>query len=179
MTTPKSDSLQRHEVSGRQSLAVIRSLTPDDAQSIAEIYNHYVINTAVTFELEPVSIISVKEAIASAQFPWLGLEWIGGFAGYACANPWKSRCAYRYSVESTIYLHPDSLGKGLGTKLYRQLIEETRTFGLHSMIAGIALPNAASQRLHEKLGFKKVAHFQEVGWKFERWIDVGYWQLLL
>ena len=67
----------------------------------------------------------------------------------------------------------------MGTKLYRQLIEETRTFGLHSMIAGIALPNAASQRLHEKLGFKKVAHFQEVGWKLERWIDVGYWQLLL
>jgi phosphinothricin acetyltransferase len=82
-------------------------------------------------------------------------------------------------VESTIYLRPDAAGRGLGTKLYSSLLAELRDRQLHVAIGGIALPNAASVALHEKLGFEKVAHFRQVGNKFDRWVDVGYWQLIL
>jgi phosphinothricin acetyltransferase len=148
---------------------------------MAEIYNHYVVNTVVTFEVEAISIASMIERISetSPSFPWLAAEYEGALVGYAAASPWKSRCAYRYAVESTIYMRRDCVGKGWGTLLYRRLIEEVRRLGFHSMLGGIALPNPPSQRLHEKLAFKKIAHFAQVGRKFERWIDVGYWQLLL
>jgi L-amino acid N-acyltransferase YncA len=161
--------------------ATIRPLTVADAAAIAGIYNHYVVQTTVTFEAEPVSAARMKERIEETipSFPWLGLELEGELAGYAGASAWKSRCAYRYAVESTIYLRNDFTGKGWGTSLYRRLIDEVRRLGFHSMIGGVALPNSASERLHEKLGFKKIAHFEQVGWKFERWIDVAYWQLLL
>jgi phosphinothricin acetyltransferase len=163
-----------------QSLT-IRSVTVSDAATIAEIYNHYVANTVVTFDVEPVSVLSMTERISETipSFPWFVLELEGVLVGYAGAGPWKSRCAYQYAVESTIYLRVDCAGKGLGTPLYHRLIEEVRRLGFHSMIGGVALPNPPSQRLHEKLGFKKIAQFEQVGWKFERWIDVGYWQLLL
>jgi len=159
----------------------IRQVTPADAAAIAEIYNHYVTQTAVTFEVELTSsaemLVRIEETTSS--LPWLVFELEGSLIGYAFASPWKSRCAYRYSVESTIYFRPEATGQGCGTPLYRQLIKEVEQLGFHSMIGGIALPNPSSERLHEKLGFQKIAHFKEVGWKFERWIDVGYWQLLL
>jgi phosphinothricin acetyltransferase len=99
--------------------------------------------------------------------------------GFAYASKWKGRCAYRYSVESTAYLADCSTGRGIGTRLYEALFTELRKSKMHVVMAGIALPNDASIALHEKLGFEKVAHFREVGWKFGKWIDVGYWQLLL
>jgi len=99
--------------------------------------------------------------------------------GYCYASKWKGRCAYRYSVESTVYLSPDATGKGIGSKLYGTLLAELRQRQFHTVIGGIALPNPASVALHEKLGFEKVAQFRQVGNKFGRWIDVGYWQLLL
>ena len=78
-----------------------------------------------------------------------------------------------------MYLHPEHLGHGWGSLLYAALLDDLRQLPIHTVIGGVALPNAASVRLHEKLGFRKVAHFSEVGLKFGRWIDVGYWQLLL
>jgi len=99
--------------------------------------------------------------------------------GYAYANKWKSRRAYKHSVESTIYIQSGELYKGIGTILYGELINRLKNLGFHSIIGGIAMPNEASINLHEKLGFEKVAHFKEVGFKFEKWIDVGYWELLL
>lgn len=175
------DSLAGRGSLGGSGGRVIRRVTSADAAAIAEIYNHYVTKTAVTFEAEPVSSAGMLGRIEEtfSSLPWLVFEFEGALIGYAFASPWKSRCAYRYSVESTIYLRPESTGQGCGTPLYRQLIKEVGQLGFHSMIGGIALPNPSSERLHEKLGFKKIAHFKEVGWKFERWIDVGYWQLLL
>jgi phosphinothricin acetyltransferase len=82
-------------------------------------------------------------------------------------------------VESTIYLRPDLIGKGAGRILYEDLISKLRNLSLHTVIGGIALPNESSVALHERLGFLKVAHFKEVGWKFDQWIDVGYWELIL
>ena len=99
--------------------------------------------------------------------------------GYVSAAKWKGRSAYRFSVESTIYLDHRSTGQGIGTKLYGQLFSILRSRSIHVVIGGIALPNAASVALHERLGFTKVAHFAEVGFKFGRWVDVGYWQVTL
>lgn len=160
---------------------MIRQATEQDASQICEIYNHFVLQTAVTFEEEPVDADEMARRICEtlAGLPWLVWEDGGRVLGYCYASKWKGRCAYRYSVETTVYLRPDAGGRGLGTQLYTALLEDLRERGLHAAIGGIALPNDASVRLHEKLGFEKVAQFREVGNKFGRWVDVGYWQLIL
>jgi L-amino acid N-acyltransferase YncA len=161
---------------------VIRQAVATDAEAVSRIYNHYILNTAITFEEQPVLPSEMAERIAevtSASLPWLVAEQDGSILGYAGASKWKGRSAYRFSVETTIYLAPDCFGRGIGTSLYQLLLKQLRNQGLHVAIGGIALPNAASLALHEKLGFHKVAQFAEVGFKFGKWIDVGYWQLTL
>jgi len=115
----------------------------------------------------------------TAVYPWLVYEEGDDIAGYAYAGPWKARHAYRFATECTVYLSPDYHGKGIGTALYKQLFAKLCAMSVRTVMAGIALPNAGSVALHEKMGFEKVAHFKEVGWKFEKWIDVAYWQLIL
>lgn len=160
---------------------MIRSAGPADAAAICAIYNPYVLNTIITFEEQAVSITEMENRILEVvrDLPWLVAEEDGQILGYAYASKWKSRCAYRYAVESTVYLQTGLAGRGLGTLLYRALLADLRGRGMHTVIGGIALPNPASVALHEKLGFVQVAHFKEVGWKLERRIDVGYWQLIL
>jgi len=159
---------------------VIRPATPQDAADLAAIYNPYIEKTIITFEeqaITPADIAQRVTEVQSAELPWLVAEIGGRVVGYAYASKWKGRCAYRYSVESTVYLNESQTGKGLGTQLYRALLNELAGRKIHAVIGGIALPNEASVKLHERLGFKKVAHFPEVGFKFGRWVDVGYWQL--
>lgn len=161
---------------------MLRAATIADAAAIAGIYNHHVLNTIVTFEEDAVTVADMTQRIAetiAAELPWLVWEENGGVLGYAHASKWKSRCAYRHSVESTIYLADAATGRGIGTTLYGTLIAALQPKGIHGILGGVSLPNPASVALHEKLGFVKVAHFKEVGWKFEKWIDVGYWELLL
>lgn len=161
---------------------MIRPALASDADAIAHIYNHYIRNTTVTFEEMQVSAQEIAariEELGATSLPWLVLEHERKMVGYAYASKWKGRCAYRFSVESTVYLDPAYTGRGLGTSLYAALFAALRDKGMHVVIGGIALPNAASVALHEKLGLEKVAHFKEVGFKFERWIDVGYWQMKL
>jgi phosphinothricin acetyltransferase len=161
---------------------VIRTATAGDADAIARIYNHYVANTIITFEEQAVSSEEMAARIAevaAASPPWLVAEQDGRVVGYAYASKWKGRCAYRFSAECTVYLDPDCVGRGYGTQLYESLFAALRERGMHAVIGGVALPNPASVALHEKLGMRKVAHFGEVGYKFERWIDVGYWQATL
>jgi L-amino acid N-acyltransferase YncA len=160
---------------------MIRGVYTEDAKAICSIYNHYVKNTIFTFEENPVSKEEMKDRIAEAtvSLPWVVWEDNEEIKGYAYACKWKTRSAYRFSVESSIYLQPDFIGNGAGRILYEALISELRNLSLHTVIGGIALPNESSVALHERLGFIKVAHFKEVGWKFGRWIDVGYWELLL
>lgn len=160
----------------------IRSATSHDAARICAIYNHYVATTTVSFEEDAVSVTDMAQRIAdvaAAGLPWLVLEVDGALAGYAYATRWRVRAAYRQSVESTIYLDPAATGRGHGRLLYGALLDALRQRQLHLVIGGIAQPNAGSVGLHEALGFRKAAHFTEVGMKFGRWIDVGYWQLLL
>lgn len=160
----------------------IRDATVKDAEITAAIYKHYVLNTSISFEEAEVPAIEMAGRVADVQaagLPWLVVEVDGAVAGYAYATKWRVRHAYRFSVETSVYLAPSSAGQGLGTILYRALIERLRDGGFHLAIGGIALPNPASIALHEKLGFEKVAEFREVGFKFGRWTDVGYWQLTL
>jgi len=162
------------------SLSTLRPARASDAAAICAIYNHYVTTTAISFEEDPVPEADMAQRIADvngAGLPWLVLDIDGRVVGYAYATKWRVRPAYRHSVESSIYLDKDSTGRGLAGALYGALLDELRARGLHRVIGGIALPNAASVGIHEKLGFRKVAHFSEVGKKFGRWMDVGYWEL--
>ncbi len=160
----------------------IRAALPGDAGAICAIYNHYITQTTISFEEEPVSAGEMAQRIAdvgAAGLPWLVLVDGDTLIGYAYATKWRVRQAYRFSVETSVYLDCQRTGRGAGRMLYDALLAELRQRELHLAIAGIAQPNEASVRLHERLGFKKVAHFGEVGRKFGNWVDVGYWQLQL
>lgn len=160
----------------------LRDAMPDDAAAIVTIYNHFVVSTTISFEEIPVLELAMRQRIAEVQeagLPWLVAVVDGAVAGYAYASKWRVRPAYRFSVESSVYVAPSHARQGLGAALYAALIDRLSRCGRHSIMGGIALPNEASVALHEKLGFVKVAHFSEVGLKFDRWIDVGYWQLTI
>lgn len=158
---------------------MIRPVSHIDIPPIAEIYNHYIRETAVTFEEEEISSDEIRariQKVGSAGLPWLVAEQEGKVVGYAYATKWKERSAYRYSVEISVYVAHDERGKGWGTKLYEALFGELRNREAHLVIGGITLPNTSSVALHEKFGMEKVAHFKEIGFKFGEWRDVGYWQ---
>jgi L-amino acid N-acyltransferase YncA len=162
--------------------ARIRAVAADDAAAIARIYNHYVTDTIVTFEEDPVTSSEIESRIReieSASLPWLVAEQNGEVVGYAYAGKWKARRGYRIAVEVTVYLDAACAGRGIGSALYAELLAELKSKGIHTAMGGIALPNDASIKLHEKFGFKKVAHFKENGIKFGKLIDVAYWQLML
>lgn len=160
----------------------IRDANDGDAAAVAAIYNVHVRDTIVTFELDEVGVDEMARRMAQVRdlgLPWLVLEERGAVIGYACGGPWKARAAYARTVESSIYLAEAAIGRGLGKRLYAELLERLRACGIHAVIGGVSLPNAASVALHEGLGFAPVGAFREVGWKLGRWIDVGYWQLRL
>ena len=163
-------------------IATIRTVDSSDAVAIAAIYNSYITETVITFEEEPINgeeMLRRIEDVRSTSLPWFVAEEEGRVVGYAYAAPWKVRAAYRFSVEITVYLAPGNVGRGIGSLLYGRLISSLQTLGVHAVIGGVALPNKASIALHEKFGFEKVAHFQQVGFKFNRWIDVAYWERIL
>jgi L-amino acid N-acyltransferase YncA len=157
---------------------MIRNALPADAPGICGIYNHYVEHSVITFEETPVEPKEMEGRIKEVQekYPWLVWEEKNEILGYAYASSWKGRCAYRFSAEATVYVRQDIRGKGVGKALYGTLLEELSRRSVHMVLAGIALPNEESQALHERFGFKKAAHFSEVGFKFGRWVDVGYWE---
>lgn len=160
----------------------LRDAQPDDASAIAGIYNHYVRETVVSMEFEPVAPQEMATRIAGVQnagLPWLVLCDGGQLLGYAYASPWRARIGYRHAVETSVYLDPAACGRGIGSRLYLALLGSLRAAGYHAVIGGIALPNPGCVALHEKFGFVPVARFREVGRKFDEWVDVGYWQLLL
>jgi len=157
----------------------IRAATLSDAGAVAEIYNYYIAETVSTFEEEPVTDAEIArrlELVWSASFPWLVAEEGGQVIGYAYASRWNSRSAYRFTAEATVYLAPGRGGRGLGSKLYAELFRILQGQGIHTVIGVVSLPNNASVALQEKFGLRKVGHFAEVGFKFDRWIEVGYWQ---
>jgi len=160
---------------------MIRLATPADAAAICAIYNYYIVNTTISFEENPVEADDMAQRIetTNTRHCWFVYEENGIIEGYAYATPWRVRSAYRNSVETSVYINHNSGGKGIGTALYTHLIAELRQRGIRAVIGGIALPNRASVALHERMGFTQVAHFVDVGQKFGKWVDVGYWELVL
>jgi L-amino acid N-acyltransferase YncA len=163
------------------SKLAVRSAEPEDAEQIAAIYNYYVMNTVITFEEQEVAVAEMTNRIREIRtsLPWLVALRGEQIIGFAYAGKWKTRAAYRFSTEVTVYVRKGVERAGVGSALYSQLLPALKVQGVHTAIGGIALPNDASIRLHEKFGFEKVAHFKEVGFKFNRWIDVAYWQRAL
>ena len=161
---------------------MIRPVSPDDAASICDIYNYYIENTIITFEETPLLTFQMEERIRkiSAKYPFIVWEEeTGKINGYAYINIWKERSAYRFSAELSVYIRDGLQGRGMGRKLMEKLLEEVRKTEVHCLVSGIALPNDRSVALHEKLGFKKIALFGEIGRKFNKWVDVGYWELII
>ncbi len=152
-----------------------------DAPYIAEIQNYYILNTTITFELEPISIEEMERRISEivANYPFLVYIEDGELKGYCYAHKWKERKAYSATAEISIYLHPTVCQRGVGLRLMTQLIEECRNRGLKTLIACVTEENAGSIHFHKKLGFEKVSHFRAVGRKFDRWLDVIDFQLTL
>lgn len=160
----------------------VRDAEPGDAEAIAEIYYYYILNSHATFELDPIDAVEMLRRIENSVehgLPFLVADSDEKIVGYAHAQPYKQRAAYKRSVEISVYISPASTATGIGSALYARLFERLGSLDIHAVIGGISLPNDASVRLHEKFGMTKVAHFREVGNKFGRWIDVGYWQLVL
>jgi phosphinothricin acetyltransferase len=161
---------------------MIRPVEEKDAAAIAGIYNYYIENTVITFEETPLPADEMEKRIRtiSSRYPYLVMENEGEITGYAYINTWKERAAYRYAAEVSIYLKDGFIGRGTGKSLLGRLLEAVRTTTkIHALTAGITLPNDRSVRLHEKFGFKKIACFEEIGFKTDRWLDVGYWELIL
>lgn len=159
----------------------IRKAELRDASQVADVYNYYVQQTHHTFETEPLGEEEMRKRIeeTTEDYPFLVAEENGEIVGYAYATQFKLRQAYEYASEVSIYVRNAAKQKGIGTQLYEQLFDELQETDTHAVVAGISLPNDASVRFHERLGFEKVAHFKEVGYKLGRWIDVGYWEKIL
>jgi phosphinothricin acetyltransferase len=160
---------------------LIRVALASDAASMLEIYAPIVRDTPVSFELVPPSLEDYRLRIASVleTMPWLVCEERGEILGYAYASRFRPRPAYRWTAEATVYVHPRSRRRAVGRALYTALFDGLRLLGYRSVIAVIALPNAASVALHEALGFVPAGVFRGVGYKLGRWHDVGFWQLAL
>jgi L-amino acid N-acyltransferase YncA len=159
----------------------LRLATPDDAAAIAAIYAPVLRDTAITFEVEPVGTEEMGRRVATTlrRHPWLVAEIDGKVAGYAYAAQHRTRSAYDWSADVSVYLAPQARRRGLGRALYIALLDLLTAQGFANAVAGIALPNDASVRLHESLGFTAVGVYRSVGWKLSSWHDVGWWQLRL
>ncbi|GHT55299.1 GNAT family N-acetyltransferase [Bacteroidia bacterium] len=161
---------------------MIRNVKLSDAARIAEIYNYYIENTVVTFDAIPVAAENIRhkiEEIRAKGYPYLVCEKDEQLVGYAYLNTWRSRAAYNITLETSIYLDIQHTGKNLGTKLYAALIEKASGMNIHSLIGVISLPNDESRKLHEKFGFQLIGNFREAGIKFNKLIDVEFWQKFL
>jgi L-amino acid N-acyltransferase YncA len=160
---------------------VIRLARESDAAQMLEIYGPVVRDTTISFELVPPTEDELRRRIRSTleKTPWLVCEAGGRVAGYVYAGLFRTRQAYQWTVETTVYVHPDCPRRGVGRALYTSLLECLRIQGYYSATAGITLPNTASVALHESLGYRLVGVFQKAGYKHGGWHDVGWWQLEL
>jgi phosphinothricin acetyltransferase len=154
------------------------SIRPAVLPLLTKIYNHYVVNTPVTFDIEPYTV--ERRETCFSQFRPAGrhrllvAEESGSVLGYAGTMRWRPRAAYDTTVETAIYCHPQAMGKGIGSRLYNSLFDALKDEDIHCFVAGYTLPNPASAVLHERFGFKTVGIFPEVGWKFGRYWDVAW-----
>ena len=160
---------------------MIRSVHINDAQELLDIYNYYVINTTANFDIEPLTLEMFINKLNHIipNYPYIVYEENNEILGYAYGSRFRPRAAYNYVAETTVYVKHKAHGKQIGTKLYAELIRLLKETDLHTVLGVLTIPNEASIKLHEKLGFEQVANLKEVGKKFGEWQNVGVWQLKL
>jgi len=150
-----------------------------DLPEILEILNREIREGTAHFGTEPMGLEGIEAEFSHAgRYPWITASLDAKVAGFARASAWKSRGAYRYTCEVGVYVRPELHGQGIAAKIYERFLPELRRRGFRTVLGGIALPNPASIRLHEKLGFRHVGTLPSVGRKFDQWLDVGYWALV-
>jgi phosphinothricin acetyltransferase len=159
----------------------IRAATLDDLDALTDIYNHYIVQTAITFDLQTLT--------AAERRPWfdqhrdagrhrllVATNSQGRCLGYASSSPWRPKAAYNTTVETSVYCHPEALGRGCGTALYKALFAALEHEDVHTLVAGVSLPNPASLSLHQRFGFRSVGVFHAVGRKFDQFWDVAWFE---
>lgn len=162
-------------------MMMIRRMIPADWEPMRQIYAHYIEHTTITFDVQvpdAEAYARKMQAICEEGIAWT-FEDDGRVVGFCYAHRWKEKGAYAGTRETTVYVHPAEKGRGIGSRLMKQLITDAEAQGVHALIACITCPNTASEQLHEKLGFVPVSRFREVGQKFGTWLDVADYQLLL
>src|SRR6185436_5815003 len=160
----------------------IREAIEDDLPQLLSIYNDIILRTTAVYDYEPHTLEMRRQWFETKKqqgFPVYVAEQDGKIFGFSSIGPFRAWAAYKYSVENSVYVASKARGKGIGKLLIPPLIEATKSLGLHTIIAGIEATNEASLRLHKRFGFEEVAHFKEVGWKFERWLDLKFLQLIM
>ncbi|HEU4969202.1 arsinothricin resistance N-acetyltransferase ArsN1 family B [Sphingomonas sp.] len=157
---------------------IVRVARAEDAEAIAAIYAPHVTGGVASFEEQAPDAAAMRARIAKLEgrFPWLVAEDEGRLLGYAYADRFRDRTAYRWAVETTVYIAAGAQRRGVGRLLYARLLDILRGQGFTQVIAAISLPNDASVKLHELAGFRRAGVYRQVGWKLGRWVDVGLWQ---
>lgn len=160
---------------------MIRNVRTDDAQAIATIYNNYILRTTISFETETLTEEEMRGRIESiaAEYPYFVFEEGGSVVSFCYAHRWKERFAYSQTLETTVYVAPSYVRRGIGRGMMTKLIAECRQRGFHALVACITAENEASIKMHEAVGFRQVSLFEQVGRKFGRWLDVVDLELLL
>lgn len=179
MKSALSDEIRNEKILHHLKLSfLIRKATPDDAHEILAIYAPYVLNSAVSFELDLPSEDEMKQRMLlyMEKYPWLVAVSGNEVIGYAYASAYRERKAYQWSCESSVYVHSSYFGKGVGDCLYEELIRFLTIQGLRNIYAVITLPNDASERFHTRNGFTPFSVFKNVGYKFSQWHDVLWMQ---
>ena len=160
---------------------VIRAATLDDLPALTDIYNHYVVNTTITFDLRPFAP-EERRAWFDDHAPTgrhrliVAVDDDGALLGYATTSRWRPKAAYDTTVEASVYCRSNSTGRGCGTRLYEALFESIAAEDVYRIVAGVSLPNPASIKLHEKFGFRPVGVFPGVGRKFNKYWDVAWFE---
>lgn len=157
---------------------VMRPVQLNDAAALAEIYNYYIKNTTITFEVTEVTADEMRQRIVeiTAHHPYWVLEHKGKVIAYCYVHPWRTRAAFLHTKELSVYIDHDYCHQGIGTDFVGRIIELCRLLRYHVLIACVTSENETSMRFHERLGFRHVAHYDEVGWKFDHWIGLDDYQ---
>ena len=160
----------------------IRTASDNDLQQMLDIYNEIIANTTAVFQYDPHTLDMRKEWFAQKQkdgFPVFVAEEEGEITGFSTIGPFRNWQAYKYSVENSVYVRADRRGRGIGKLLLQATIDAAKQMKMHTVIAGIDASNVTSIAMHKKSGFAEVARFKEVGFKFNRWLDLVFLQLMI
>ena len=163
-------------------MANIRAATENDLQQMLDIYNEIIANTTAVFQYDLHTLEMRREWFAQKQkdrFPVFVAEENNEIAGFSTIGPFRNWQAYKYSVENSVYVRSDMRGKGIGKILLKETIDAAKQMGMHTIISGIDANNEASIAMHKQFGFVEVAYFKEVGFKFDRWLNLKFLQLMI